>query len=157
MLCLCLLALPLSFASVTHFPAFFFISLCDFTVNKNVYMHTSITFMAGLLDYPGAQAAIKAKRVHPQTGINWQGCQWVKMTYGLTTDSDHKPQWCYEKCYSMVHANNISRKKSKENVSYNRVMSECTECFHPSVHGGWQVTENRKILTNFPYKCSHFD
>lgn len=109
-------------------------------------MHTSITFMAGLLDYPGAQAAIKAKRSHPQSEINWQGCQWVEMT----ADSDHKPQQCYEKqCYSVVHANNMSWKKSKEDIDYNWVLSECAECFHPSFHGGWQITENRKILTHF--------
>lgn len=55
-------------------------------------MHTSTTVMDGWLDYPGAQAAIKAKRVHPQTGTNWQGCQWVENTFALTTDGDHKPK-----------------------------------------------------------------
>lgn len=30
-------------------------------------MHNRITVMDGLLDYPGAQAAIKTKRIHPQS------------------------------------------------------------------------------------------
>lgn len=38
--------------------------------NEYVNMCTGITVMDGLLDYPGAQAAIKPKRVHPYTYIN---------------------------------------------------------------------------------------
>lgn len=70
------LSLPLTSASLSRVslsPSSSLFCVSVFSVNEYVNVHTGITIMDGLLDYPGAQAAVNPKTVHLQTGVNRQG------------------------------------------------------------------------------------